>query len=85
MSKELKLITAEEAKAMMRVKFNKREIGLINRHVRRATRRGCRYANFYESDFKVSHHELQTLFEELGYDIHSFRYTSGYPAFTIRW
>lgn len=85
MSKELKLITAEEAKTMMRAKFNKREIRLINRHVRRATRRGCRYANFYETDFKVSHHELQTLFEDLGYEIHYFRYTSNQPEFTIKW
>jgi hypothetical protein len=85
MNKELKLITAEEAKAMMRVRFNKREIRLINRHVRRAARRGCRYADFFESDFKVSHSELQTLFEDLGYEIHFFRYMSNQPEFTIKW
>lgn len=85
MSKELKPITAEEAKAKMRLKFNKREIRLINRHVRRAARRGFRYADFYDSSFKVSHSELLTLFTELGYDIHFFRYTSDQPSFTISW
>jgi hypothetical protein len=85
MSKELKPITAEEAKARMRMKFNKREVRLINRYVRRATKRGYRYADFYESSFKVSHSELLTLFTELGYDIHFFRYSSDQPSFTISW
>jgi acetylglutamate kinase len=85
MSKELKIITAEEAKTMMRTKFNKREKRLINRCVRRATKRGYRYADFYESSFKVSHSELLTLFTELGYDIHFFRYSSDQPSFTIAW
>lgn len=85
MSKELKPIAAEEAKAMMRTKFSKREIRLINRQVRRAARCGRRYADFFESDFKVSHSELQTLFEDLGYEIHYFRYMSHQPEFTIKW
>lgn len=85
MSKELKPITAEEAKSMLRTEFSKREKRLINRHVRYATKRGRRYADFFESDFKVSHSELSTLFTELGYDIHFFRYSSDQPSFTIKW
>lgn len=85
MSKELKLITAEEAKTMMRMNFSKREIRLINRRIRRAARCGYRYADFFESEFKVSHSELQTLFNELGYDIYFFRYTSNQPSLTIKW
>lgn len=85
MSKELKLITAEEAKTMMRTKFSKREIRLVNRRVRRAARRGRRYADFFESDFRASHSELRTLFEDLGYEIHYFRFMSNQPEFTIKW